>query len=233
MQVARYGQVVKFGAVFDLDGVLARTGFLQDTAWLHASNWGAADLRRLAARVSSSAALARGLFPNAEAGQVIAEKNRIYDELLRRQLLEDPGSLKVAGACEFVGQLFDESVSLALNTSSPAKQAKLILETFGILGHFSIVLTAEDILNHKPDPEGYLLAAERLKLHPRLCVGFEDSIPGLQSLHLAGYGVVVAVGSILSEAQVRAKCPWIARYIPDFTNFTPREASRLLTPGQV
>ena len=158
--------------------------------------------------------------------EIVDEKTRRYEALLREALLK-PEEVKIPGACELVGQLFDGSVSLALNTSSSANEAELILGTFGILRHFSAVLTAEDILNHKPHPEGYLLAASGLGLSPSQCVGFEDSLPGLRSLNSAGYGVIVAVGSILSEEQVRAECPWIARYIPDFSAFTLNELSGL------
>lgn len=238
-------KVARYGAVFDLDGVIIRSGPLHDAAWnrtvsnRRGSPGPTVDfLRQIASRSISTAAIARSLFPEVAADQteidkICAEKNRLYDELLRRELKVAPEKLMVPGVKDLVGQLADQSVSLALNTSSPASEAERILNAFGMLGYFSLVLTAENIINHKPHPEGYLLAAERLGLAPRQCVGFEDSLPGLQSLNSAGYRVVVAVGSILTEAQVRASCPWIARYIPDFTNFTPREASRLLTPGQV
>jgi sugar-phosphatase len=234
MQVARFGEVVKFGAAFDMDGVLANTGLLQDKAWLQVANrnkagrWTIADLHRIASRTSSTVALAQALFPEAaETDEIVAEKNRLYEASLRQTLLVAPDSLKIPGACELVGQLAEESVSLALNTSSPANQTELILETFGILRYFSLVLTAEDVQNHKPDPEGYLLVAKKWDLSPRHCVGFEDSLPGLTSLNSAGYGVIVAVGSTLSKAKVRASGLRIDRYIPNFSAFTLNELSGL------
>lgn len=232
MKVARYDQAVQFGVVFDMDGVLARTGRFHDAAWLQVANrnkatWKLADLHRVASRTSSTVALAQALFPEAaEVDEIVAEKNRLYETFLREALLK-PELVKFPGACELVVQLADQSVSLALNTSSPASEAEMILEAFGILKHFSLVLTGEDVQNHKPHPEGYSMAAQGLDLFPWQCVGFEDSLPGLHSLNSAGYGAIVAVGSILTEEQVRAECPWISRYIPDFSKFALNELSGL------
>ncbi len=224
-------KVARFGAVFDLDGVVARTGRLHDAAWLQVVNkgravkWEVADLHRLAG--NSTKLLAQRLCPEATSEAavmaIVAEKDRVYETLLRRQLLTDPNDLKVPGACELIGQLAEESVSLALNTSSPSSEAELILSAFGVQHQFSLILTGEVVANPKPHREGYLLAAQGLGLPPERCAGFEDSLPGLTSLNAAGYGMIVAVGSILSEAQVKASGLRIDRYIPDFSALTLKE----------
>ena len=227
-------KVARFGAVFDLNGVIIKDGRLHDAAWLDVANrnrrikWTIDDLHLIAGR--STLAVANILCPEAKDKlAVVAEKNRLYEVSLRRELLSDPDSLKIPGVCELISQLAEESVSLALNTSSPSSEAETILKSFGIMQHFSLVLTGEVAPNPKPHPEGYILAAQGMDLFPQQCVGFEDSLPGLRSLNSAGYGVIVAVGSILTEAQVRASGLRIDRYIPDFSAFTLNEISGLVT----
>jgi beta-phosphoglucomutase-like phosphatase (HAD superfamily) len=225
-------KVARFGAVFDLNGVIINDGRLHDAAWLDVANrnrrikWTIDDLHRIAGH--STLAVAHILCPEAKDKlAVVAEKNRLYEISLRRELLRDPDNLKISGVCELIGQMADESISLALNTSSPSNEVELILNAFGLLPHFSLVLTGEVVPKPKPHPEGYKMAAKRFVLPPRRCVGFEDSLPGLKSLNSAGYGVIVAVGSIMSESQVRASGLRIDRYIPDFSAFTLNEISGL------
>jgi beta-phosphoglucomutase-like phosphatase (HAD superfamily) len=45
------------------------------------------------------------------------------------------------------------------------------------------------VTNGKPDPEIYLLAAEKLGVDPRECLAFEDAPAGIESAHNAGMQV--------------------------------------------
>lgn len=59
------------------------------------------------------------------------------------------------------------------------------------LGHlFEVVVTADDVSNHKPHPETYLRAAEMLGVNPARCVAYEDADPGVESARAAGMRVV-------------------------------------------
>ncbi len=228
-------RMISFGAVFDMNGVIIRDGRLHDAAWLDvakrngAAHLTVADLHRLAGR--STRDFIQRLFPGIKGETAIqaitTEKDRQYDLRLRHELAIAPEQLKVPGVCELIGQMADESVSLALNTSASADEAKLILESFGIFRHFSVILTHEEVKNTKPHPEGYLLAAQSLGLLPAQCAGFEDSLPGLESLNSAGFGVIVAVGSLWREQDVIAAGHRYDRYIPDFSKFTLNQLSGL------
>jgi HAD superfamily hydrolase (TIGR01509 family) len=48
------------------------------------------------------------------------------------------------------------------------------------------VVSAEDVRRGKPDPELFLIAAERLGLSPAECAVMEDSPVGLEAAHAAG-----------------------------------------------
>jgi len=54
----------------------------------------------------------------------------------------------------------------------------------------AVFVTAEDVAEGKPSPEGYLLAAQRLGIDPRQCVVIEDSPAGLQAAKTGGMRAV-------------------------------------------
>lgn len=55
-----------------------------------------------------------------------------------------------------------------------------------LLSEFSVVITADDVVNSKPDPEPYNKALERLGLSPISCIVVENAKLGIQSAKSAG-----------------------------------------------
>lgn len=53
-----------------------------------------------------------------------------------------------------------------------------------------VLVTAEDVRENKPAPDGYLYAALRLSVQPPDCVVFEDSTAGVTAAHAAGMAVI-------------------------------------------
>ncbi|WP_407819700.1 HAD-IA family hydrolase, partial [Staphylococcus aureus] len=54
-----------------------------------------------------------------------------------------------------------------------------------------VMICAEDVVNGKPDPEGYRKAAEKLGVSPQDCIVFEDAPAGVQAGENTGASVVV------------------------------------------
>ncbi len=64
------------------------------------------------------------------------------------------------------------------------------LETLNLLDRFETMVCAGDYRKGKPDPEPFLMAAERLGIAPKDCLVFEDTELGIQSAKAAGMGWV-------------------------------------------
>jgi beta-phosphoglucomutase-like phosphatase (HAD superfamily) len=64
------------------------------------------------------------------------------------------------------------------------------LEAATIDGYFMQIATAGEAGADKPEPDVYLLAAEKLGQVPSACIAVEDSIFGVASAHAAGMWVV-------------------------------------------
>jgi len=77
---------------------------------------------------------------------------------------------------------------LAVVTSSGRTEIEPVLRTGGLLGYFDTLVCAGDSPRHKPAPDPYLLAAERLQARRALVV--EDSDAGIASGHAAGFEVL-------------------------------------------
>ena len=63
-------------------------------------------------------------------------------------------------------------------------------------GTFSVVIGNDETTHPKPDPQPYLLAAERLGVDPTQCVALEDSPSGVRSATAAGMRVIVVPGEL-------------------------------------
>ncbi len=92
----------------------------------------------------------------------------------------------VAGVKHLLEQLKDHNKILALATSSPRKNAGLILSRLGLENHFNIIVTGEDVANGKPAPDIFLKAAELAAARAPTCLVIEDSRNGVIGATAAG-----------------------------------------------
>lgn len=80
----------------------------------------------------------------------------------------------------------------ALVTSNHRSSVEILLKRLGD-SPFQLCLSAEDYDRSKPDPECFLLAAERLQIAPENCLVFEDSLAGIMAAKAAGMNVIAVV----------------------------------------
>ena len=69
----------------------------------------------------------------------------------------------------------------ALVTTASATNVSAVLGHHGLARLFDVVVTGSDVARHKPDPEAYRVAAERLGVGPEDCLIVEDSDIGVAS----------------------------------------------------
>ena len=77
-----------------------------------------------------------------------------------------------------------------LATLSAREEALYFLRALGLESSLDVVLGREDVEKGKPDPEQYLLAADRLQAPPQECLVIEDSANGVRAGVAAGMNVV-------------------------------------------
>lgn len=177
--------------IFDLDGVLVHTDALHYRAWSAlAGRLGLpfdAQLNDRLRGVSRRASLELILGPEAgrwteeEKEAMCDEKNRAYRSLLASL---GPGDVEgdVSGALNAL-----RARGLLLAVGSGSRNAGDILARTGLTRCFDAIVAGDDIQRAKPDPEVFLLAAERLGVAPSQALVVEDAAAGLAAAHAGGF----------------------------------------------
>jgi beta-phosphoglucomutase len=213
-------------AIFDMDGVLVDSGAHHRHAWrallaelgaepAHPEHW-----RLTIGRPSEEAIpllLGRRL-SGAEARRLARRKRDLYQE--RAQAGMEP----VAGVPDFLESLARQRVPRAVGTSASRWDAERLLDDLGLLRYFDVMVTADDVLLGKPDPEVWTQAARRLRVAPAGCVVFEDALVGVQAARRAGMRVV-GLTTAHTDAELREAGAELT--VPDFQGL---EWSRLARP---
>lgn len=122
---------------------------------------------------------------------LLENKSQKYLDLVEGNIETYPGLL------EMVNDLSRKYV-LALASGANSLEIKKITEYFKIKDFFKVIISAEDVKNGKPDPEPYLLTAERLGVLPEDCFVIEDSRSGVSSAKSAGM-VCIAITTNLAK----------------------------------
>ena len=191
-------------AIFDMDGVLIDSGVHHRAAWqallaelgekpAHPEYW-----RLTIGRPSEEAMplLLGRTVPDHEARRLARRKRDLYTDFSRG------GVVAVAGVRDFVAALARLGIPRAVGTSASRFDLDRLLVTVGLRRHFDVIVTADDVMQGKPDPEVYQLAAARLRVPPESCIVFEDSLVGVEAARRAGMRAV-GVTTAHSEAELR------------------------------
>ena len=181
------------GVIFDLDGVICSTDDLHYQAWKEIADICKIPfdrkvnnrLRGVSRMESLEIILSYSQEDwTLEQKELLAEKkNARYRELLGTLSEEDI----LPGVPETLQELRARGLKLAIGSSS--KNTDVILERLGLAEWFDAVAGGKQIVRAKPDPEVFLLAAEKLGLPPADCLVVEDAQAGVQAAYAGGMDV--------------------------------------------
>jgi len=180
--------------LLDMDGTLVDSTALVEEIWtIFARRFGhdPADLMRRIHGVRAADSIARFAPAGSDVPALLAELDRL-------ELDGSPATVEIPGARDLVAAL--PAASHALVTSAGPALARARLAGAGIRVP-DVVVSADDVTAGKPDPSGYLLAAERLGVDPADAIVYEDAEAGIRAGLAAGMRVVV-VGDHASDATV-------------------------------
>lgn len=77
-------------------------------------------------------------------------------------------------------------IPMAVGTGASRQSAMLQLKELAIDHFFDVIVTADDVQLHKPEPETFLQCAQRLNIEPQFCQVFEDGELGMFAAQAAG-----------------------------------------------
>jgi beta-phosphoglucomutase len=212
------------GAIFDMDGVLI------DSHPLHKKVWAKflASLGRPATREDLDFVLDGRKreeilqhFLGDLSPEQICEYGQRKDEIYWQFSTE---LCTIAGVEEFLGALSSAGVAMSVATSASTGRARDTLAHLGILPHFSALITGDDVVKGKPDPEIFVRAAGKLKLAPENLLVVEDAVSGVKAAKSAGMKCLGIAsngrGELLSEAGAD-------RVVADYREISLRDVQHL------
>ena len=181
--------------LFDCDGTIADSMPLHYIAWSKALSewnctfseavfyaWGGMPIAEIIARLNEEQHLK---MPVAE---VAKRKEAYYLEVL-------PQLKAVPEVLECIENSHGK-IPFAVVSGSTRDSVTASLNTLNLLHRFETIVCAGDYQRGKPDPQAFLVAAERLQVAPESCLVFEDTDMGIQAATAAGM------------ASVRIPPPW-------------------------
>lgn len=194
--------------VFDLDGTLIDSEALVREAHFHAAH-------ALGYAMSEAQFLGLvGMHREANDLQLKAYYGEDFPlerfiETTRAHVGDRAAPLK-AGALDLMNALDDLGLSFGLATSSRRPWVERHFATYNLADRFRAVVTRQDVVNGKPDPEPYLKASHMLGFAPADVLAIEDSHPGVRAAHAAGCMTIMIPDLLQPDEEMRAKARVLA-----------------------
>lgn len=169
--------------IFDMDGVIS------DTQKLHAKV-DSEILNRFGINISPDEITRK------YAGM---KTSKVFDDLLKNQSqsydveklmvekwtstfrLCKSGIVEVEGAVELIHTLYDKGFKMAVASASNQIYVRNVIKSLNLEKYFEFLVSGDMVMNGKPDPEIFLLAASKLEIAPENCLVIEDGVSGMQA----------------------------------------------------
>jgi len=199
----------QYGLIFDVDGVIADTEGVNARASIRvfAELFGIdavkredfqAGIGRGAEAYVQAAATIHGLKLSAEQVEKATElRQQYFLQILKAEPLD-----AFPGVLELINQAISrDEFRVAIATSSTFEKSSAVLDSAGIDHRLFAYITGDNVQHKKPDPELFLLAAERIGISPAKCVVIEDAPNGVAAAKAAG-AKCIAVTNTVTAAEL-------------------------------
>jgi HAD superfamily hydrolase (TIGR01509 family) len=147
------------------------------------------------------------------------ESRRMSEELEARfREVFRPHAKPLPGLWSLIDECVNAGIPLGVASSAMRKNVDFVVDALGIAPSLQAVISGDEISRAKPDPEIYLLAAQRLGVDPAGVVAFEDSFVGIQAVRRAGMKCVAIASTFSVECLKReTEADSVARSFEEMT----------------
>lgn len=171
--------------IFDLDGTLS------DSLPVHIASWHTVCEKLNCTFDERIVVEMTGMPTISFAERIKKEQNLQVDakEIVRMKQLEFRRNINRIKPHAAVISLMKKSfgkIPMAVGTGASRQSAMLQMKELMIDRFFDVIVTADDVDRHKPDPDTFLKCAQLLNVVPEYCQVFEDGELGMQAAQTAG-----------------------------------------------
>lgn len=122
----------------------------------------------------------------------------------------------IKGLDQFLTDAYAQNIKMAIGSAAVLFNIDFVLDGLHIRHYFDAIVSADDVVKSKPNPETYLKCAEALDIAPENCIVFEDAPKGVESAQNAGMQSVVL--TTMHTQEEFGAYNNIAAFIADYTD---------------
>jgi pyrophosphatase PpaX len=187
--------------IFDIDGTLTRTNELIFATFNHVA-------RKYLHRTFQPAEIVAMFGPPEEGALAPLFKQedlpRIMDELCEYYRAHHTAMAELhPGIEEVLEFLKSRDVRLAVFTGKGRRTTDITLEILGVAGYFDLIVSGNDVVKHKPDPEGILKVIREFSLKPEEVLMVGDSLGDIKASRGAGVNMAAVLWDSYDSERVR------------------------------
>ena len=192
------------GVIFDMDGLMFDTERMWATFWKPALaalgleyKEGLAEAERGTAGETSRNIVRQFYGEDCDANAIIDSLHRVADEEFQKPVPKKPG------LDELLAWLDANHIPMAVASSSRVHVIEGNLNNWGLTHYFKALVSGQHVAHSKPDPEIFLLTAEKLGVEPARCLVLEDSYNGVRAGARGGFITVMVPDLVPADDEMR------------------------------
>jgi len=187
-------QTFPHALIFDLNGTMINDMEFHLRAWTEILN------NDLKANLSSEQVKSQMYGKNSELLVRVFGKGKFTEDEMeywsrekekRYQKAYLPHLQLIKGLKGLLDKAMEKKIPMAIGSAAIPLNIDFVLDNLDIRKYFSAIVSADDVIISKPDPETFLKAAELLHIEPSGCLVFEDAPKGAEAAARAGMKTVV------------------------------------------
>ena len=193
------------GVIFDMDGTMFDTERMWATFWEPALaalglpyREGLAEAARGTAGVTTRNVVRQFYGPDCDAEAIVDSLHRVADEVFFSAPVP-----KKPGLDALLAWLKARHIPMAVASSSREAMIRHNLDVWGLTQDFTAIVSGQHVAHSKPDPEIFLLTAQKLGVEPARCLVLEDSYNGVRAGAAGGFVTVMVPDLVPADAEMK------------------------------
>ena len=193
------------GVIFDMDGTMFDTERMWAAFWEPALaalglpyREGLAEAVRGTAGVTTRNVVRQFYGPDCDAEAIVDSLHRVADEVFFSAPVP-----KKPGLDALLAWLKARHIPMAVASSSREAMIRHNLDVWGLTQDFTAIVSGQHVAHSKPDPEIFLLTAQKLNVEPSRCLVLEDSYNGVRAGAAGGFVTVMVPDLVPADDEMK------------------------------